>query len=415
MAKKYYAVKGEENRIFEDWNSCQNYIRERNVMQYKGFSTLEEANAFLLGQDYYSDRVTEDVKAGYAVAFTDGSYESAIAAYSFGVVAIAPDGKEEMLSGRGNDPVFLQSRNVSGEILGVLAAAEWAYRRGFPKLIVYHDYEGLAAWAENRWKAENPVSRYYTDGMKKFDGFVEILFRKVKGHSNHFFNDKVDALAKDALFHNERYFPDHIGAFRLDAEWYAALCNEIHRQAVRASYDDLYDGAGFMLGEDSVGVFPRRSGLLIAGKKYRLFCIAIVAALSFLSDKDAKRAVLQEAFSLDFSSVDPDRGEEISRFLCERCDEKISGAGILFALTALSGYIRKALKENGVSFDRISSVFREDNGKFRCNFDSVPNVGKLERAYEIFYSVRVPYFSKNVRGKEAVEILSEIEDILKER
>ncbi len=415
MAKKFYAAKGEENRIFETWDECKAFLEGRKGYRYKSFSTREEANAFLAGEDYYSDRVSQDVREGYAVAFTDGSFEESVGAYSYGVVGIAPDGKEILLSGRGDDPSFLPTRNVAGEVLGVLAALRWAYLNGYPKLIVYHDYEGLAAWAEKRWKATGSVSSFYLGELKKFTGYIDITFRKVKGHSNHFFNDKVDALAKEALFEKRCWFPGGLGAFTAPGGGYSFLCNEIHRQAPKACYGELYDGVSFSYREERIGIFPREKGLLVSGAKGKLFAAAVLSATETADDGERAR-IFGEAYGIGIPSDRRVSGTEICRRIEEKRDEKTSGDAILFALADLAAYVKRSLKENGISYDRISSVFKDNNGNFELIYDSVSakEKKKIERAYNLFYRWRMAYFGESAGGEETAKRLSLIEEALQE-
>lgn len=415
MAKKFYAVKGEENRIFETWDECKAFLEGRKGYRHKSFSTEEEAKAFLSGEDYYSDRVSEDVREGYAVAFTDGSFEESVGAYSYGVVGIAPDGKEILLSGRGDDPSFLPTRNVAGEVLGVLAALRWAYLNGYPRLIVYHDYEGLAAWAERRWKATGAVSSYYLAELKKFTGYIDLIFRKVKGHSNHFFNDKVDALAKEALFEKRCWFPDGLGAFTAPEERYSFLCNEIHRQAPKASYGELYDGVSFSYREERIGLFPREKGLLVSGTKGKLFASAVLSATETADDGERAR-IFGEAYGIDVPSERRVSGTEICRRIEEKCGEKTCGDAILFALSDLVAYVKQSLKENGILYDRISSVFKDNNGNFElvCDSVSVGNKQKIERAFTLFYRYRTAYFTETTDKAETRSRLDRIEQALQE-
>ena len=43
-------------------------------------------------------------------------------------------------------------RNVSGEILGAMAAVERAIELKLPEVTIYYDYMGIEMWAEGAWK-----------------------------------------------------------------------------------------------------------------------------------------------------------------------------------------------------------------------------------------------------------------------
>ena len=108
---KYYAVKGEENKIFTDWETCKEFLSGKKGYKYKSFSTEEEAKAFLSGEDYAEKCVSDDLSKGYAVAFTDGSFEESLNEYSYGAIAFSPENETFTFCDRGARADFLSSRN----------------------------------------------------------------------------------------------------------------------------------------------------------------------------------------------------------------------------------------------------------------------------------------------------------------
>ena len=73
---KYYAVKGNgEKHLFTDWDSCKEFLDGKKGYKYKSFSSKKEAEFYFSDKDYAESLVAEDLKNGFAVAFTDGSYE----------------------------------------------------------------------------------------------------------------------------------------------------------------------------------------------------------------------------------------------------------------------------------------------------------------------------------------------------
>jgi ribonuclease HI len=70
---------------------------------------------------------------------------------------------------------------------------------GVKSVEIYHDYEGIGAWADRRWKANNPLTQGYRDFVAEARKTLEIKFVKVKGHSGNKYNDMADRLAKAAL------------------------------------------------------------------------------------------------------------------------------------------------------------------------------------------------------------------------
>ncbi len=203
---KFYAVKkGKTTGIFETWDECREAVHGFPGSVYKSFSTRKEAEAFLSGNDFWEDQIRQDIGCGWLVVFCDGSFDESEGKYSYGAVIIRGDGEDISLCDYGSDPEYIESRNVTGEILGVLASLDWALANGYEKVKIYHDYSGLSKWAIGEWKAKTPVSQMYVETLNsRFAGKLDVGFKKVKGHSNNPYNDKVDELAKAALFENKR-------------------------------------------------------------------------------------------------------------------------------------------------------------------------------------------------------------------
>ena len=53
------------------------------------------------------------------------------------------------------EPGLLKQRNVAGEIEAVMQAINWAYNNYYKSIVIFHDYEGCAAWPLGLWKAKN--------------------------------------------------------------------------------------------------------------------------------------------------------------------------------------------------------------------------------------------------------------------
>ena len=72
------------------------------------------------------------------------------------------------------------------------------------EIIICYDYEGIEKWAKAEWKANSEIAKEYSTKIKSIivdlilDKDVVVEFNKVKAHSNHVLNDKVDMLAKKA-------------------------------------------------------------------------------------------------------------------------------------------------------------------------------------------------------------------------
>lgn len=129
-------------------------------------------------------------------AYVDGSYYNG--EFSYGMV-ILRDGKELFFSGKDNNAELASMHNVAGEIKGAEAAMRYAVLEGLEKIIIYHDYVGIAQWCLGGWKANKKGTQAYKKFYDSVKDKVIIEFVKVKGHSNDKYNDMADQLAKRAL------------------------------------------------------------------------------------------------------------------------------------------------------------------------------------------------------------------------
>ncbi|MBQ7920043.1 MAG: ribonuclease H family protein [Lachnospiraceae bacterium] len=209
-AKKFYAVrKGKKVGIFESWDACKASVDGFPGAEYKSFKTREEAVAFCGGgtvpvqqageMNRKEDPVKAAVRSDALVAYVDGSYEHSLTKYGFGCVFILPDGSVYVENGSGNNPETAALRNVSGEMLGAMQAVRWGIKNGFSRIELRYDYEGIEKWVTGAWKSKTELTQKYAAAMRKWQAQIALEFTKVPAHSNVFFNELADELAKDAV------------------------------------------------------------------------------------------------------------------------------------------------------------------------------------------------------------------------
>lgn len=150
-----------------------------------------------------ADRMAADEMEGvdrYSInAYTDGSYDALTKAFSCGVVLLTPNGRffmNEKYSANDNNT---ETRNVAGELKGAELAIRYAMLNGYRRVRIYHDYEGVAAWAAGEWQAKSEVAKVYVDFIGKASSKIEIQFQKVAAHTGNKYNEIADKLAKSAL------------------------------------------------------------------------------------------------------------------------------------------------------------------------------------------------------------------------
>ena len=203
MGKKVYAVrKGRQTGLFDTWAECQKQISGYSGAEFKGFSNVEEAKLFLEGKVQDAGDAAKQKKNMYdadtAVAYVDGSFDKVSGDFSYGMV-ILYQGEELKFSQKIQDKDLAQMHNVAGEIKGAEAAMRYALEHDYKKIVIYHDYEGIAKWCSGAWQANKAGTKAYKAYYDSVRGRLEVEFVKVKGHSGDRYNDMADALAKEAL------------------------------------------------------------------------------------------------------------------------------------------------------------------------------------------------------------------------
>jgi ribonuclease HI len=127
--------------------------------------------------------------------FVDGSFRDNAAGY--GVVVISEKRIEEKIKGCVREN--LEMRNVIGEIEGVIQGLSYCLNKGYKRVKIHYDYEGLKSWKTGEWKAKNESTRKYRDLLDKLSADINIGWVKVKSHVGDTFNEIADKLAKKAV------------------------------------------------------------------------------------------------------------------------------------------------------------------------------------------------------------------------
>ena len=288
MPKKYYAVKvGKTTGIFETWEECKNSVNGYPNAEYKSFTEREKAENYLNNTDEKKTVLDEAKRKNILIAYIDGSFSTEIGKYSYGIVAIMPSGGIYETYGVGDDKKAVASRNVAGEVKGVMHLIGYVNKNLFKSVIIRYDYEGIEKWFTREWKAKTYVAKEYVKFMNINSKGLKLIFEKIKSHSNDKYNDRVDKLAKKALLQET-----NIKQVKKEGEDYIVIKGvkdvdeikvivETMKEEYCINYDikESVDKCIFILtfGKDKITVtfFNNKNNLMIQGHKNNVYSIFI--------------------------------------------------------------------------------------------------------------------------------------------
>lgn len=196
---KFYAIRvGRKPGIYTTWPEAQKQVIKFAGAQYKSFPTKAEAEAYINGgnQMKQSDGHPKDV----LLAYVDGSFNKVMRQYGSGIVFLKNEAVLAKLSIPGNDPLYVDSYQIAGEVIATVEAVKWAKEQGETRVVIYYDYQGIESWATGDWKASKPVSQNYKKAFDEVAQGMQVDFVKVKSHTGVEFNEMADELAKHAAY-----------------------------------------------------------------------------------------------------------------------------------------------------------------------------------------------------------------------
>src|SRR5690554_1976160 len=198
--KKFYAVKkGHKPGIYDTWEECKKQTDSFSGKEFKSFKTFEEAVSYMNNEtdeivmtevELLTDKETLN-------AFTDGSFDEEMNISSYGIVYIDSEKKIIMRGGFIED--IYGSRNITGEIEGVIEAIKRAIYLNVKKLRLFYDYNGIGKWANKQFKANTQVAINFVSFLDKIKDKIEIDFINVKGHSGIEYNELADKIASNQI------------------------------------------------------------------------------------------------------------------------------------------------------------------------------------------------------------------------
>jgi viroplasmin len=215
-AKVYVVTAPDRIRgIYASWPDCAAAVKGVSGARYQAVGSREQAEAMLRGEG------TELEPGLYA--FVDGNHLGGV-----GVVIVerAADGDPEIVEAVGltvaqvfagagvralsTPPAVRPALERLRNVLAELAALHLALRM-LPEgaaVTIVHDYEGIGAWLEGRWRAKDPLVAEIVAACRDLIGRrrLAVRFRHQRGHAAAWagrddfahFNARADALASEA-------------------------------------------------------------------------------------------------------------------------------------------------------------------------------------------------------------------------
>lgn len=190
---KYYAVKkGRKVGVYTSWDECKSQVSGFSDAKYKSFDSKEEADKYISqGDDVLLETEIE--------AYVDGSFNEKLGRYAYGCVIIKDGNVIHKINGSSSNSNYIEMRNVAGELEAAIQAIKWAIKNKMKSIRIYHDYQGIACWANGEWKTNKRGTQEYASFIEKCSSEIRVEFTKVKGHSGQKYNDMADQLAREGL------------------------------------------------------------------------------------------------------------------------------------------------------------------------------------------------------------------------
>ena len=216
MRQKFYVITRPETirGIYETWAECEAKVRGVRGAVFQKVDSREKAEAMLGGGI---------ALPGGTFVFTDGN-----AAGGVGVVVVHVDGDGDVFPSeiatsvdrvfRGSgiaglhtteevDEALGRLHNILAELAGLLHGLR-LMPRGRAATIV-HDYEGISAWMQERWKINHPTVQVVIEACRREieERELEVSYRHQRGHQSSWagrddfarWNGRADKLATEGF------------------------------------------------------------------------------------------------------------------------------------------------------------------------------------------------------------------------
>lgn len=198
--KCYVVAKGRKPGIYKDYDLAKKQIDGYSCAYMKRFNSVEKAKEYINENEELSDLQYIDFGKDekFLKIYTDGSYCEDTKKYGAAFVVI--EDNEEIYRYSYAERDLTGKKNISGEIVAVIRALEWAFITKYSHNIeINYDLSYIKDICMNRRKSKIEYSKILREMyvMCISEG-IDVRFKEIESHSGNYWNNLADKLAKKA-------------------------------------------------------------------------------------------------------------------------------------------------------------------------------------------------------------------------
>lgn len=209
MAGKFYAIKEGfdssnnvkvENKIVTTWDECLKYVKGVKGAVYKSFKSIDEAKSFINNTNQTVSKASATYPDDCMHIYVDGSYNISTNKYAYAFVVVLNDVVIHIENGSAKSDDKNNIRQIAGELEASIRGLEFALSQGAEKVVIFHDYLGIAHHATGFWsRREESSIKYYNKMQEMMKKGIDVIFVKVDSHTGDLYNELADEKCKEIL------------------------------------------------------------------------------------------------------------------------------------------------------------------------------------------------------------------------
>ena len=249
-----------------------------------------------------------------------------------------------------------------------------------------------------------PYRRILRKRICKIKGVVDVVFVKVKGHSNHKYNEMVDKLAKEALFNGKIQPLNGVGYKVSGYYFYDDMIKWLNAKAPKATVKERLGGATFTFDDERLAVYPRFTATSVVGSGGSLYALSLSYFILNHRDLPVNR-LIERCFGLKTAEDTAFDGFKISKIALNFYTENFAPS-IIFCLDEVESAIKKSLSVS----DKISQYFQKTQIGFVLKDGK--NNQLLQDAYTFFFEQRANYLNLRYDKNQAQAVIERAEELV---